>query len=42
MSTEIHTTADTVSEEAQESTFREVDDLHRTVPAIEFRNVLLT
>ncbi len=41
MSTEIHTTAETVSEEAQESTFREVDDRHRAVPAIEFRDVVL-
>ena len=41
MSTEIHDTSPTVSEEAQESTFREVDDLHRAVPAIEFRDVVL-
>jgi phospholipid/cholesterol/gamma-HCH transport system ATP-binding protein len=40
-STTIHTTADTVSEDAAESTFREVDDLDRAIPAIEFRNVVL-
>src|SRR5688572_31627168 len=41
MSTDIHTTAPTVSEDAQESTFREVDDRDRAIPAIEFRNVVL-
>src|SRR5918998_1944709 len=41
MATEIHTTAPTVSENAQESTFAEVDDRQRSIPAIEFRNVLL-
>jgi phospholipid/cholesterol/gamma-HCH transport system ATP-binding protein len=41
MSTDIHTTSPTVSEEAQESTFREVDDRERAITAIEFRNVLL-
>src|SRR4026207_2569313 len=41
MSTEIHTTAPTVSEQAQESTFHEVDDRERAIPAIEFRNVVL-
>ena len=40
-STTIHTTADGVSDEAAESTFREVDDLERAIPAIEFRNVVL-
>jgi phospholipid/cholesterol/gamma-HCH transport system ATP-binding protein len=30
-----------VSENAAESTFREVDDTHRAIPAIEFRNVTL-
>ena len=39
--TEIHTTAPTVSENAVESTFFEVDDRNRTVPAIEFRDVVL-
>src|SRR5262249_35276435 len=41
MSTDIHTTSDTISEQAAESTFHEVDDLHRIIPAIEFRNVVL-
>ena len=41
MSTAIHTTADTISENAAESTFQEVDDRDRAIPAIEFRNVLL-
>src|SRR5689334_23593727 len=40
-STDIHTTSDTVSEQAQESTFHEVDDRLRAIPAIEFQNVLL-
>jgi len=40
-STSIHTTADRISDEAAESTFREVDDLERAIPAIEFRNVVL-
>jgi len=40
-STTIHTTADGVSDEAAESTFREVDDLERAIPAIEFRDVVL-
>ena len=39
--TEIHTTADAVSEQAQESTFHEVDDRMRAIPAIEFQDVLL-
>ena len=38
---EIHTTAPTVSEDALESTFYEVDDRDRAIPAIEFRNVVL-
>jgi phospholipid/cholesterol/gamma-HCH transport system ATP-binding protein len=39
--TEIHTTSPTVSENAVESTFFEVDDRDRAIPAIEFRNVVL-
>lgn len=39
--TEIHTTAPTVSENAVESTFLEIDDRNRAIPAIEFRDVLL-
>ena len=39
--TSIHTTGPAVSEDAAESTFREVDDRHRAIPAIEFRNVVL-
>lgn len=38
---EIHTTAPTVSEDALESTFFEVDDRDRAIPAIEFRDVRL-
>ena len=38
---EIHTTAPTVSENAVESTFYEVDDRDRAIPAIEFRDVVL-
>ena len=38
---EIHTTAPTVSESAAESTFHEIDDRDRAIPAIEFRNVVL-
>lgn len=41
MSTEIHTTSPTISENAAETTFAEVDDRDRAIPAIEFRNVLL-
>ncbi|HKY45772.1 MAG TPA: ATP-binding cassette domain-containing protein [Pyrinomonadaceae bacterium] len=41
MTTAIHTTAETISENAAESTFQEVDDRDRAIPAIEFRNVLL-
>jgi phospholipid/cholesterol/gamma-HCH transport system ATP-binding protein len=40
-STSIHTTADRISENAAESTFQEVDDQDRVIPAIEFRNVTL-
>lgn len=39
--TEIHTTSPTVSENAVESTFFEVDDRDRAIPAIEFRDVVL-
>ena len=41
MSTAIHTTSPTVSENAVESTFQEIDDRDRAIPAIEFRDVLL-
>jgi phospholipid/cholesterol/gamma-HCH transport system ATP-binding protein len=41
MTTAIHTTAETISENAAESTFQEIDDRDRAIPAIEFRNVLL-
>src|SRR5215475_15817639 len=41
MATDIHDTSPTVSQNAAESTFHEVDDLHRAIPAIEFRNVVL-
>src|SRR6476619_8199118 len=41
MSAEIHITESTISENAAESTFHEVDDKHRAIPAIEFRNVVL-
>src|SRR5215204_1234968 len=41
MATEIHTSSSTVSENAAESTFHEVDDRERAIPAIEFRNVTL-
>src|SRR5215218_754567 len=41
MSAEIHTTEPTISENAAESTFHEVDDRDRAIPAIEFRNVVL-
>src|SRR5215470_1230695 len=40
-STSIHTTASSVSSNAAESTFHEVDDLERAIPSIEFRNVVL-
>jgi phospholipid/cholesterol/gamma-HCH transport system ATP-binding protein len=41
MSTAIHTTSPTISEDAAESTFHEVDDRARAIPAIEFQDVLL-
>jgi phospholipid/cholesterol/gamma-HCH transport system ATP-binding protein len=41
MATTIHTSAPTISENAAESTFLEIDDRERAIPAIEFRNVLL-
>ena len=41
-STSIHTSVDRISDDAAESTFREVDDLERAIPAIEFRNVVLS
>src|SRR6476659_3523909 len=41
MSTDIHSSAPTISENAAESTFQEVDDRERAIPAIEFRDVLL-
>ena len=41
MSTSIHTSSPNVSDFAQESTFHEVDDRDRAIPAIEFRNVHL-
>jgi phospholipid/cholesterol/gamma-HCH transport system ATP-binding protein len=41
MTTAIHTTSETISENAAESTFQEIDDRDRAIPAIEFRNVLL-
>jgi len=39
--TEIHTSSPTISEAAVESTFHEVDDRDRAIPAIEFRDVVL-
>ena len=41
MSAGIHITSPTISENAAESTFLEVDDRNRTIPAIEFRDVVL-
>src|ERR687892_2690036 len=41
MSTDIHTTSPTISENAAESTFQLVDDRDRAIPAIEFRDVVL-
>src|SRR5215211_9504915 len=41
MSVDIHTSSPTISEAAAESTFQEVDDRARAIPAIEFRDVLL-
>src|SRR5688572_31292671 len=38
---QIHTTSPTVSDNSVESTFFEVDDRGRSIPAIEFRDVLL-
>jgi len=40
-STSIHISSSSVSSNAAESTFHEVDDLERAIPAIEFRNVVL-
>ena len=40
--TSIHTSTGAVSENAAESTFQEVDDRDRAIPAIEFRNVVLS
>jgi phospholipid/cholesterol/gamma-HCH transport system ATP-binding protein len=37
-----HTVDNRVSDRAAESTFREVDDTDRAIPAIEFRNVTMT
>ena len=42
MSAGIHTTSPTISENAAESTFQEVDDRDRAIPAIEFRDVVLS
>ena len=45
-STAIHTSSsqgdNAVSDNAAESTFHEVDDQDRAIPAIEFRNVVLS
>jgi phospholipid/cholesterol/gamma-HCH transport system ATP-binding protein len=41
-SASIHTSSGPVSENAAESTFQEVDDRNRAIPAIEFRNVVLS
>jgi len=41
MSAGIHTTAPTISADAAESTFHEVDDRARAIPAIEFKDVVL-
>ncbi len=41
MAAGIHNTAETISENAAESTFQEIDDRGRAIPAIEFRNVVL-
>src|SRR5512145_2459935 len=40
-SSSIHITSPSVSEDAAESTFHEIDDRNRAIPAIEFRNVVL-
>src|SRR5918995_1079542 len=41
MSAGIHITSPTISENAAESTFQEVDNRDRAIPAIEFRDVVL-
>jgi phospholipid/cholesterol/gamma-HCH transport system ATP-binding protein len=41
MSAGIHTSAPTISQDAAESTFHEVDDRARAIPAIEFQDVVL-
>src|SRR5215216_940880 len=41
MSVDIHSSLPTISENAAESTFHEVDDRERAIPAIEFRDVVL-
>lgn len=41
MSAGIHTSLPTISEDAAESTFHEVDDRARAIPAIEFKDVVL-
>ena len=41
MSAGIHTSVPTISEDAAESTFHEVDDRARAIPAIEFQDVVL-
>lgn len=41
MSTAIHTTSPTISDNAADSTFQEVDNRDRAIPAIEFRDVVL-
>ena len=40
-SSPIHITSESISEDAAESTFAEIDDRDRAIPAIEFRNVVL-
>ena len=40
-SSSIHISSPSVSEDAAESTFHEIDDRDRAIPAIEFRNVVL-
>src|SRR5678816_3442679 len=40
-SSSIHISSPSVSVDAAESTFHEVDDLERAIPSIEFRNVVL-
>jgi len=41
-STAIHTSESSVSENAAESTFHEIDDRDRAIPSIEFKNVVLS